>query len=210
MTNRMQSHMFWLLPIYLIVGYIYPIVGFAALICMLAPIVWAAARGRYWCGNWCPRGSFYDSVMAKLSPNKPIPAVLRHPWFRAFMVAFIMGVFTVQMISAWGDLNAMGMVFVRIIFVTTVVGIVLAVTVHQRAWCTFCPMGTIASFISAKTAPKPLMVEASCVSCKLCTKACPLQLKPYEAKGNDAGFSDADCLKCGRCIDVCPKKALHF
>lgn len=210
MAKSQQKYIFWLLPVYLIAGYFYPAIGLAALICMLAPIAWAAARGRYWCGNWCPRGSFYDSVMAKLSPNKPIPAFFRNPWFRIFMVAFIMGVFTVQIVDAWGDLNAMGMVFLRIIFITTAVGVVLALTIHQRTWCSFCPMGTIAGWISAKTAPKPLTVEASCVSCKLCTKVCPLQLKPYAAKGSDAGFCDSDCLKCGKCVAACPKKALHF
>lgn len=210
MTNRLQKYMVWLLPVYLIVGYVYPVIGLAALVCMLAPIVWAVARGRYWCGNWCPRGSFYDTVMSRLSPQREIPVLFRRAWFRVLMVAFIMGAFTLQMISAWGNLDAMGMVFIRIIFITTVVGIALALTFHQRSWCSFCPMGSIASWISTKTLPKPILVETSCVSCKLCTKACPLQLTPYSAKGNDAGFLDSDCLKCGRCIEACPKKALHF
>lgn len=210
MANRLQKYMVWLLPVYLIVGYVYPVIGLAALVCMLAPIVWAFARGRYWCGNWCPRGSFYDTVMSRLSPQRKIPALFRRTWFRVLMVVFIMGVFTVQMISAWGNLDAMGMVFIRVIFITTAVGIALGLVFHHRSWCAFCPMGSIASWISAKTSPNPIMVEASCVSCKLCTKACPLQLTPYSAKGNNEGFRDSDCLKCGRCIEACPKNVLHF
>ncbi|MGV2686171.1 4Fe-4S binding protein, partial [Clostridium perfringens] len=32
-----------------------------AIICMLAPTILAlAGKGRYWCGNYCPRGNFYD------------------------------------------------------------------------------------------------------------------------------------------------------
>lgn len=32
-------------------------------ICMLAPVLLAPFKGRYWCGNFCPRGSFYDNVI---------------------------------------------------------------------------------------------------------------------------------------------------
>ncbi|WP_236614506.1 4Fe-4S binding protein [Sporomusa ovata] len=181
-----------------------------AIICMLAPVLMAPYKGRYWCGNFCPRGSFYDNVMAKISPKKQIPAIFRSKGFRIFMVMFIIGVFSIQMYYSWGDLSAMGAVFVRIILITTIVGIVLGVIYHHRTWCSFCPMGTLASWFSTEPKPMPLKVENSCVNCKLCTKACPLQLSPYTAKGSTDGFTHDDCLKCNRCVEKCPKKALTF
>lgn len=188
----------------------YPVIGLLAIICMLAPVIVAPFKGRYWCGNFCPRGSFYDHVLAKISPQKPIPAFFRSTALRVFMIFFITGVFTVQMYYAWGDLAAMGAVFVRIILYTTLVGIVLAVAYHQRTWCSFCPMGSIASYISVKRKPMPLMVEDSCVSCKRCMSVCPMQLTPYTARGEQAGFTHSDCLKCNRCVAQCPKKSLSF
>lgn len=210
MKNNIQSYLFWILLIFLVVGIIYPVIGWLAIICMLAPVIMAPYRGRYWCGNFCPRGSFYDNVMAKISPKKSIPAIFRSTGFRGFMVMFIMGIFGVQMYYAWGNLSAMGGVFVRIILITTIVGIILGVMYHQRTWCSFCPMGTLASWFSAKPKPVPLKVENSCVNCKLCTTACPLQLSPYTAKGSTEGFTHSDCLKCSRCVEKCPKKALNF
>lgn len=210
MKSNIQQYLFWILLVFLAVGIIYPVIGLLAIICMLAPVIMAPFKGRYWCGNFCPRGSFYDNVIAKISPKKPIPAIFRSTKFRAFMVIFIIGVFSVQMYYAWGNLSAMGAVFVRIILLTTVVGVVLGVIYHQRTWCSFCPMGTLASWVSAKKKPVPLMVENSCVSCKLCTNACPLQLSPYTAKGNTEGFTHSDCLKCNRCVEKCPKKSLTF
>lgn len=210
MKGHIQPYLFWILLLFLIVGIIYPVIGIAALICMLAPVMAAPFKGRYWCGNFCPRGSFYDNVIAKISPKKPIPAVFRSTGFRILMVIFLMSVFGVQMYYAWGDLSAMGAVFVRIILITTIVGVVLGIMYHQRTWCSFCPMGTLASWLSATRKPKPLRVENTCVSCKLCTAACPLQLSPYDAKANMEGFTHGDCLKCSRCIDKCPKKALSF
>lgn len=208
--KNVQQYLFWILLIFLALGLVYPVIGVLAMICMLAPVIMAFHKGRYWCGNFCPRGSFYDNILAKISPKKPIPATLRSDGFRVFMVVFIMSIFSIQMYYAWGDLAAMGAVFVRIILITTIVGIVLGIIYHQRTWCSFCPMGTLASWFSGKQKPMPLMVENSCVDCKLCTAACPLQLAPYTVKGSKEGFTHSDCLKCSRCIDKCPKKALTF
>ncbi|MEM5768511.1 MAG: 4Fe-4S binding protein [Bacillota bacterium] len=210
MRNKIQPYLFWILLLFLAVGIVYPVIGVIAIICMLAPIITAFFKGRYWCGNLCPRGSFWDNVIEKVSPKKPIPAFFRSVGFRIFMVFFIIGVFSVQMYYAWGDLAAMGAVFVRIILITTVVGVILGVFYHQRTWCSFCPMGTMASWLSALHKSKPLKVTNTCVDCKLCTSACPLQLTPYEAKGNEKGFTHSDCLKCSRCVEKCPKKALTF
>ena len=212
--------MYWILLIFLCVGLFYPVIGFIAILCMVAPVGLAIYKGRHWCGNFCPRGNFYDQVLSRISPQKPIPAFLRKSSFRKFMVAFIFTVFGVQMYFAWGDLSAMGAVFVNIILITTIVGIVLGLRYHQRSWCSFCPMGTMSSWVTPKPKKrskkldkklfKTIMVDDSCIGCKLCTKVCPMQLKPYEEKGNPDGFMHSDCLKCGKCIKKCPKKALKF
>ncbi|MEG6584473.1 4Fe-4S binding protein [Dendrosporobacter sp. 1207_IL3150] len=210
MKNNIQPYLFWILIFYLIIGTIYPIIGVLALICMLAPVIMAPKKGRHWCGNYCPRGSFYDSVISRISPNITTPPTFRKPWFRTFMVFFIMGVFSIQMYFAWGDLTAIGAVFIQIILITTIVGIILGSIYHQRTWCNFCPMGTLASWASKKSKPLPLKVETSCVECNLCNKVCPMNLSPHKEKGSEAGFSDSDCLKCSKCITKCPKKALSF
>ncbi|BBB89653.1 MAG TPA: 4Fe-4S binding protein [Methylomusa anaerophila] len=210
MRKRIRPYLFWILLAFLGVGLVYPAIGIIALTCMIAPVAVAPFRGRYWCGNYCPRGSFYDHVLAKLSPKRKIPAPFSHTAFRAFMVLFIISVFTVQMVYAWEDWAAVGRVFVQIILITTIVGVVLGLVYHQRAWCSFCPMGTLASWISQRKKSFPLIVENSCINCKLCTKACPMQLAPYTAKGSTEGFSHSDCLKCDRCVERCPKQALQF
>lgn len=210
MKNNVQGYLYWVLLTFLIAGMFYPAVGLLAIICMLAPVAVSFFKGRYWCGNFCPRGSFYDHILAKFSPQKPIPAIFRAKFFRVVVLLLIMTAFSLQMYFAWGDLAAMGMVFLRVILLTTLVGIVLGLFFHQRAWCAFCPMGSLASWIAERRKPLPLMVSDACISCKLCTRVCPMQLAPYRAKGSANGFDAADCLKCGRCVDSCPKKALSF
>jgi ferredoxin-type protein NapH len=210
MPRSIQENLFWIMVVFLAIGFYYPAVGILALICMLGPVIMSFYRGRFWCGNFCPRGSFYDAVVSRISPHREIPAFFRHPWWRLFMVGFIMVMFSIQAYFAWGSMEAMGMVFIRLILVTTAVGLVLGVIFHQRTWCSFCPMGTMAHWVSASRRKRPLMVADSCVGCQACAKVCPLQLQPFTAKGQAAGFVHSDCLKCGRCVAICPKQALSF
>lgn len=161
MKKPIQSNMFWVFFSFLAVGVFYPVVGLIAIICMVAPVVVAFWRGRWWCGNACPRGSFYDHVMQRVAPRKKTPAFFRHPIFRGGMVAFIMLMFGVQMYAAWGDLSAMGMVFLILIGVTTLVGVILSFFFQARTWCNFCPMGTLAMLVTRWR-------SRSLLSCKNC------------------------------------------
>ena len=193
--------LYWILLAYLVVGYFYPIIGFLAVICMIAPVAFAVSRGRWWCGNACPRGSLYDRVLAKYSPHRPIPAFVRTKGFRIFMVMFIFTMFGIQMYRAWGNWNAMGQVFWTIILVTTIVGVILSFVYAPRTWCSFCPMGTLSAWVTPRRAG-----ERSTTRCKLCSAVCPMQLKPYESRNEVEGFLHPDCLKCGRCVEGCPLK----
>lgn len=208
---RQRDMLYWILLIFIVVGFFYPIVGLLAIVCMIAPVAMSVFRGRYWCGHFCPRGSYYDKLITKISRNRKIPDFIRSRGFRGFMLFFIFAMFGIQMYFAWGDWSAMGGVFWNIIFVTTVVATILGIVYSPRAWCTFCPMGTLSAMVAPrkhKDTFKNIHIGQSCVLCKRCAKVCPMQLKPYEAKGAEAGLLDPDCIKCGACIPKCPKKSM--
>ena len=202
--------LYWILLIYLVVGFFYPVIGLLALICMIAPVAFAVRRGRWWCGNACPRGNLYDRLLSKYSPHKPIPAFVRTFGFRLFMVLFIFTMFGVQMYFAWGDWVAMGRVFWMIILITTVVGVTLSFIFAPRTWCSFCPMGTLSNWVTPRSGRLPekyrrVFVKSTCqMKCKSCSRVCPMQLTPYDSRGNTEGFLDPDCIKCGRCTVACP------
>ena len=208
--------LYWILIAYLIIGFFYPAIGFLALICMIGPVAFAVRRGRWWCGNVCPRGNFYDRLLARYSPHRTIPAFVRTTAFRTFMVLFIFTMFGVQMYFAWGDINAMGRVFWTIILATTVVGVILSFIYAPRTWCSFCPMGTLSAWVSPRRTPLPsgftnIHVAASCrMKCMSCSRVCPMQLKPYDCRGDETGFLDPDCIKCGKCTQACPVKIMEL
>ncbi|HEX2950795.1 MAG TPA: 4Fe-4S binding protein, partial [Armatimonadota bacterium] len=184
-------------------GWFYPYLGLLLLICMISPIIVGGIRGRYWCGWMCPRGAFFDYIMSRFSRNRPIPAWMRCSWFRLLVVVVLMGMMGVQLAFAWPIPTHIGRVFVLLLGVTTVIGIVLSLAFSPRAWCMICPMGTIASWISG--GKDPLATSTACTQCRLCEKACPMKLTPY-----NAAVSQADCLKCQICVINCPKQALSF
>ncbi len=208
--------LYWILLVYLVVGYFYPIIGFIAIICMIAPVAFAVRKGRWWCGNACPRGNFYDRLLAKYSPHKPIPAFVRTVGFRVFIVLFIFTMFGIQMYRAWGDWDDMGRVFWTIILITTIVGVILSFIYAPRTWCSFCPMGTLSSWVSPRRGNLPdnyrrIVIGEKCTTkCKLCSAVCPMQLKPYESRNDGDGFLYPDCIKCGRCTEGCHLKVPRF
>jgi ferredoxin-type protein NapH len=206
MTRNWKRFAYVVLVGYLGIGFfLFPGLGSIALVCMLAPVIMAFYRGREWCGLYCPRGSLWDQVLAKVVSGRTIPGWAKAKETRVLMLAVIFSVFGWQTVHAWPDPSAIGLVFLRIIFITTVVGVLLAFVYSPRTWCNFCPMGTLAAW--ASSGRKPIAVSDSCVQCGLCSRACPMQLSPQ--RGGPL-FAHPDCLKCGVCVDTCPQKALQL
>lgn len=204
-----NDKIYWIIIAFIIIGAFYPIICWLALICMVGPVVMAVWKGRRWCGHICPRGSLYDNVMNRFTLGKPVPKWLRSRAWRGFMVAFIFMMFGIQMYGAWGDLAAMGRVFWNIIVLTTVAGIALAWAYSPRAWCMFCPMGTLSNLATRRQKVRRVYVADTCsMKCRNCARVCPMQLQPYQAKGKAEGFTDADCIKCERCSFACPKQSV--
>jgi len=214
--------LFWIIIAYIIIGWFYPVIGLLALICMIGPVLTSLWRGRYWCGHVCPRGNMYDRLLSRYSPHKPIPRFARSFGFRLFMLFFIFSMFGIQLsrarwneggLALWGDI---GRVFWTIIVLTTVVGIVLSFIYAPRTWCSFCPMGTLSSWVAPQKAPLPkaftnVHVSNNCnEKCKMCARVCPMQLTPYQCRGKQLGFLHTDCLKCGKCVKACPSNMVEL
>lgn len=205
--TRLQTYTWIGLPLVVIGGWFYPVLGLFLLACMIGAVGIAFFKGRAWCDWMCPRGSFYDLFLQKISRKREIPPFFKKKGFRIFMLTMLLGVLGGQIYAAWGDLDGIGLAMVRLLTITTTIGIVLGIIYQQRIWCHICPMGTISNWLSE--GKRPLNIKDSCVDCKICSKVCPMQLKPYKFKGLGV-IGDNDCVKCSTCIVACPKNALSF
>lgn len=207
--RRRQMALGALFPVIVAAGWLYPLVGFFIPLCMALGLGLAAFRGRTWCDWLCPRGSFEDAWLARISRNTRIPELFRRVPVRLAVLAFLMAMLTWQLLVRWPDPYAIGAFFVLLLTVTTGVAVVLGVIYHQRTWCYLCPIGTLAHWLGKNR--RPLTVAAAqCSACALCSRRCPMQLAPEALKAAPRMPSGGDCLKCGLCVAACPRQALSF
>lgn len=194
----------------LIGGWAYPLLGYFIPLCMLLGIGIGLFKGRNWCDWYCPRGSFFDAVMRPINPKREIPGFFKGLPVRIGILSFLMLMMVVQIIKRWPDPYKIGMFFVVLLTVTTVLGVILAFIFHQRTWCYLCPIGSMANWIGGGRSP--LKIDSKlCTECKLCYKVCPIQVAPlgFKRSGLET-VKDGDCLKCGLCVLSCPKRALEL
>jgi polyferredoxin len=208
---RRRAIQWFLVPVVVItlaLGWKYPLVGYSVPVVMLMGFVGGLFNGRYVCGNLCPRGSFFDRVIAHISFHKTIPAFVRQMPLRWAIFAAMMTFMVWRISLNAGDWRHWGKTFWMMCVITTAIGVVLGILFHPRMWCAFCPMGTMQNALGSLK--HPLLIDgAKCKKCHSCEKACPIQLEIVKDK--DGGrLTSRDCLKCPECIAACPAKILHW
>jgi len=186
-------------------GWFAPVVGYFIPLCMVAGIGVALFRGRQWCNWYCPRGSFADSIMKRISPVRPMPRLFRTTGLRLTVLTFLMAVLAFRITALWPDFHEIGRFFMILLTVTTAAGLILAAVFHHRAWCAVCPIGSLSSWVGRNR--YPLAVEKDkCVDCGACARKCPMQLEPQKLE--EGAATRGDCVKCGLCVQACGKEAL--
>jgi len=207
LRRRLQRALWAIVVITIVGGLFWPLLGFVVPVVMLTGIIGGFFKGRYVCGWLCPRGAFLDRILRPISPAREIPAWLRGRLLRWVIFGLLMGFMVWQISLSPGDVYHWGRVFVRICIITTAIGVALAVFVHPRTWCSFCPMGTMQSAVGGSRAP--LKMDRGCIECRACERACPMNLT-IVGQQEDGVLKLPDCLKCGECVVTCPKRVLHF
>lgn len=139
--KKTQLIMIWFLPLIVIGGLFFPLLGYLMVGMMAFFLVTSFFRARYWCWNLCPRGAFLDIVMSKFTLNKPFPGFFARGWFRLVVFILLMGFMLFRIFRSRGNWVVIGAVFVGICLITTIIAIILAVFTKYRGWCAICPMG---------------------------------------------------------------------
>ena len=72
----------------------------------------------------------------------------------------------------------------------------------ERPWCRYaCPLGAINGIVSQVSPFRLERNEASCTSCAICSKSCPVDLPVATSKK----ITSPECIGCLECVDACPR-----
>lgn len=197
-----------IVPVVVSLGWKYPVLGFIVPVVMLTGMVIGFFKGRYSCGNLCPRGGFFDRMIAPLSIKKPIPELFTSMAFRWLIFLALMGFMIFQISRNPSSWEHWGHVFWVMCAVTTLIGVVFGIFINPRTWCSFCPMGTMQNALGG-TKQRLKIDNDSCRSCRKCEKSCPMGIKIADYKEYGM-ISSRDCLKCTECVGACPKNAIAY
>ena len=223
---KLWKNIIWpLVPIVSFGGFFFPKLGLILFPMFLIIMISGFFRGRFWCGNLCPRGAFLDIAAHKISPNKKISSIFKSKIMRFSMLIAMFSVFGLNVFKAFqvygsaGFADKLGMTGVVMCAATTVIALILSVFIHSRTWCSFCPMGSVQrhlhelrNFISnIKKLDKHLSIEShqNCINCRICTKTCPSSIDVAElVKERKNSIEHKECIKCGKCAGVCRKNII--
>lgn len=188
-------------------GWKFPLLGFVVPVAMATGMAGGFFRGRYVCGNICPRGSFYDTLFSFFAGKRPLPAFMYRSDFRWGVMVVLMSFMSWRLAQNPTDWRHWGTVFWSMCLITTAVGVPLGMIYRARTWCSFCPVGTFAAAVGG--AKYQLEIASDCRQCGICEKQCPMGLTIAEHR--DTGhLPHADCIKCSSCMAACPRGALAW
>ncbi|WXR61115.1 4Fe-4S binding protein [Peptostreptococcaceae bacterium AGR-M142] len=117
-------------------------------LCMGIPIYFALnGQGKIHCSHYCPRGSFLSKFLNKISFNNTMPKILKTKLVKNILLTFMGLSFLIGLISTKGELIAISYLLFRMMFVSSIIGVLLGFIYKPRSWCQVCPMGHATSLI---------------------------------------------------------------
>jgi polyferredoxin len=178
--------------------------------------------GKGWCSYACFFGGIEEGVAAipaRAKIRKLDPRLRYVPWavllamvllsLAIFEPAYCMWLCPFKAVTEYvAARNALGLVQ-NVIFVLLFAGlvIVLPFLTKKRTQCSwFCPFGAFQSIFNKISIFEVKIDKERCKPCLLCQNACPnLSLSKESVARGETLLS---CMKCGACVDVCPRQAI--
>ena len=189
--------------------------------------IWLAVTivlGKGWCSYACFFGGIEEgmaSVPAKAKLPKIDPRWRYGPWavllamallsLALFEPAYCMWLCPFKAVSEYiAARNTVGMVQ-NGIFIILFAGLVIALPLltKKRTQCAFfCPFGAFQSIFNKTSVFDVKIDRTRCTPCVLCQKSCPTMSLTEESIAK--GETLMSCMKCGACVDACPKDAIAW
>ncbi|MGA3162346.1 MAG: 4Fe-4S binding protein [Terracidiphilus sp.] len=194
--------------------------GIAAMVALWLALTLVMGKG--WCSYACFFGGIEEgvaSIPTRAKIRKLDPRLRYVPWavllamvllsLALFEPAYCMWLCPFKAVTEYvAARNLLGLVQ-NIIFILLFAGlvVVLPFLTKKRTQCSwFCPFGAFQSIFNKISIFEMKIDQSRCHPCLLCQNACPnLSLSKESIARGETLLS---CMKCGACVDVCPRQAM--
>lgn len=182
--------------------------------------------GRAYCGFVCPGAGLNECAMRVT--EKPIISkkisyikyVIWVPWLISIIVAFIHagGIkevdFFAGTVDNWIFLIApyRYAIYFGVVFGGMAMHLILGKRAFCHAVCWMAPFMIIGVKMSDWLRLPRLRLKSNkdtCVGCNQCTKKCPMSID-VKTMVESENMEHVECVLCGECVDVCPKKSIAY
>jgi len=193
--------------------------GMAAMAALWLGITIVVGKG--WCSYACFFGGIEEgmaSIPAKAKVRKIDPRWRYGPWavllamvllsLALFEPAYCMWLCPFKAVSEYVAARSTVGMIQNGIFIVLFAGLVIALPLltKKRTQCAFfCPFGAFQSLFNKTSVFDVKIDKTRCTPCVLCQKSCPTMALTDESIAK--GETLMSCMKCGACVDACPKDA---
>jgi polyferredoxin len=167
---------------------------------------------KLFCGWNCPLGALQEILHTVPLPKKAkieLPFWLTNSLRVSIFVAFLLLLYLAGF-SLYAYVNAfesMHWQFTLAISLPLFTVIILSLFLYRPFCYLICPLGLFTWLLEHVSLYRIQVEKENCNDCNICVKKSPCPCLPAILQQK---FSRPDCHACGRCIELCPEKALKF
>ena len=177
--------------------------------------------GRVFCGFFCPLGAISEWIRAlgkKLWIKKDVELPDRLDKYLRYVKYIVLIVIiyfsfraTALVFDAYDPFSAfahLGNEFEALIFAYSMLAFVVITAFFSKGRrCRYlCPLGAFFGLLKKLSFSKLKRDNNTCISCGICRKSCPANLKIKTADQ----ITHPDCISCMECVNDCPKNSLDM
>lgn len=163
--------------------------------------------GRGWCGYACWTAMILDLFPFRTpKTGRKSIGYIRYLTFLASFL-FVMGLFVFK-VSGTEKIIFYSFIIGNLVYF--LVGILLAFAFRDnRAFCKYiCPIPVFMKPASYFSVLRIKIDKSLCNGCNLCKRVCPMNVDMTNSSRKRA--NGTECILCFKCIEQCPRKALHL